>query len=157
MHLETRAVRRFAKEQGEGRAFSAHALLDLTPREFGGSVFRVLLENAERLGKTRVKAELARQFKEMFAEKEITVENVDGDDVPAKPKLDLDTIASERLRQGMREGELKEVKLIDAKAVDREWDAPEAVKVRRREMSLKVQVPVGQTILRSSACELTGS
>jgi hypothetical protein len=55
-------------------------------------------------------------------------------------------VASDTLRQSIRQGSLKEVTLIDASALDRGFDAPAPVKVRRREMSLKVDVPVGQTI-----------
>lgn len=146
MHLHTREVRRFAKQAGEGRAVSAHVLIDLQPRVFGGSIFRVLLENAERLGKTRVRSELQREFKQVFADKEITVENVDGDDVSATPKIDMSAVAGDRLRQGVANGTLKEVRLIDARAIDRDFDAPEPVQVRRREMTLKVEVPLGQRV-----------
>lgn len=146
MHLQTRIVRRFAKEDGEGRAVSAHALMDLAPRQYGGHIFRVLLEGADRLGKTRVRSHLQAQFKAIFKDKEITVETADGEDAPAKPKLDLDAVAGDRLRAGMRDGTLKEVRLIDAAAKDRGFDAPPPIQVRRREMALKVDVPAGKTI-----------
>ncbi|WP_267397140.1 MULTISPECIES: hypothetical protein [unclassified Sphingomonas] len=146
MHLHTREVRRFAKQAGEGRAISAHVLVDLEPRVYGGAIFRVLLENADRLGKTRVRAELQREMREVFRDKEITVENIDGDDVAAAPKIDMSAVAGDRLRQGITQGTLKELKLIDAKAIERGFDAPEPVKVQRREMSLKVQIPPGQRL-----------
>lgn len=146
MHLTTREIRRFAKLEGEGRAVSAHAVMELTPRHQNGHIFRVLLEAADRLGKTRVRSHLQAQFKAIFNEKEIEVETVDGDFVPAKPKLDLDVVASDRLRAGIREGTLKEVRLIDTKARERGFDPPGPVEVRRREMALKVVVPVGQKL-----------
>lgn len=74
------------------------------------------------------------------------VENADGDEVKARPKIDLDAIASDRLRQGMADAELKEVKLIDTRAIEQDFDAPEPVEIRRREMSLKVHVPLGQHV-----------
>lgn len=89
MHLNTRQVRHFLKLEGEGRAVSAHALIDLTPRHANGRIFRVLLENADRLGKTRVKAHLQAQFRAIFPDKEIMIETVDGEDAPARPKIDL--------------------------------------------------------------------
>lgn len=146
MHLQTGAVRTFEKLEGEGRAVSAHAVIDLTPRHEQGRIFRVLLENADRLGKTRVRTELQAHFKQVFKDKEITVENADGDEVKARPKIDLDAIASDRLRQGMADAELKEVKLIDTRAIEQDFDAPEPVEIRRREMSLKVHVPLGQHV-----------
>jgi len=145
MHLETRAVRLFEKLDGEGRAFSAHAVMDLRPRV--GNTFRVLLENAERLGKTRVQQMLHREIKQVFKDKEITVADADGEDVPAKAAVSLSTVASERLRAGVQAGTLSEVRLIDAIVDDQGFDAPAGVEVRRREMSLKVDVPVGQQIV----------
>ncbi len=146
MHLQTRVVRRFDKLEGEGRAVSAHAVIDLAPRHPQGRIFRVLLENADHLGKTRVRTELQAQFRQVFQDKEITVENADGDEVRARPKIDLDAIVSDRLRQGIADATLKEVTLIDTRVVDQGFDAPDPVKIRRREMSLKVDVPVGQRV-----------
>ena len=146
MHLETREVRFFDKLEGEGRAVSAHAVMDLEPRFVGDQVFRVLLENADRLGKTRVKQMLARQFAQVFKDKELTVENRDGAEVRARPTVDLSAVASDRLKQGLKNGRLKEVKLIDSTLHEDGFDAPEAVEIRRREMSLKVDVPAGKTI-----------
>lgn len=146
MHLGTRAVRRFEKLDGEGRAVSAHALIDLSPRHPQGHIFRVLLEGADRLGKTRVRSHLQAQFKAIFKDKEITVETVDGVEAAASPKIDLDAVASDRLRAGISAGTLKEVRLIDAGVRDRGYDAPPPVEVRRREMSLKVNVTPGQRI-----------
>lgn len=146
IHLDTRQVRHFLKLEGEGRAVSAHALIDLTARHANGRIYRVLLESADRLGKTRVKAHLQAQFRAIFADKEITVETVDGVEAPARPKIDLDVVASERLRAGVVRSVLQEVKLIDARADQRGFDPPEAVEVRRREMALKVSVPPGARV-----------
>ncbi len=146
MHLRTGAVRRFEKLAGEGRAISAHALIDLTPRHENGRIFRVLLEHAERLGKIRVRTELHKNFKRVFEDKEITVEDANGEEVKARPKIDLDAVASDRLRQGIAQGTLKEVKLIDTSALAADFDAPDPVKIRRREMTLKVDVPLGQQV-----------
>jgi hypothetical protein len=146
MHLQTKRVRWFEKLEGEGRAISAHALLDLTPRHENGRIFRVLLEHAERLGKTRVRAEIHNHIKQMFKDKEITVETADGDDVIARPSVQLHAIANERLRAGIAEGTLQEVKLIDTHIPEGGFDAPEPVVIKRREMALKVEVPIGQRV-----------
>jgi len=146
MHLQTKRVRRFEKEDGEGRAISAHVLMDLTPRHENGYIFRVLLEHAERLGKTRVRSEIQSHVKQVFMDKEITVETADGDDVVARPNIQLHAIANERLRAGLMEGTLKEVRLIDTHVPEGGFDAPEPVEIKRREMALKVQVPVGQRV-----------
>lgn len=146
MHLRTKRVRRFEKEEGEGRAISAHVLMDLTPRHENGRIFRVLLEHAERLGKTRVRVEIQNHVKQVFKDKEITVETVDGDDVVARPSVQLHAIANERLRAGMADGTLQEVRLIDTHVPEGGFDAPDPVEIKRREMALKVQVPMGQRV-----------
>jgi hypothetical protein len=89
---------------------------------------------------------LAREFAQIFKDKELTVENVDGNDVKARPTIDMDAVASERLKKGMKDGKLREVTLIDSTFHEEGFDAPDAVKIKRREMSLKVDVPVGKTI-----------
>ena len=146
MHLQTMEARFFDKLEGEGRAVSAHAIMDLEPRFVGDRVFRVLLENADRLGKTRVRQMMAREFSQIFKDKELTVQNVNGDDVKARPTIDMDAVASERLKKGMKDGRLKEVTLIDSTLHEEGFDAPDAVKIKRREMALKVDVPIGKTI-----------
>jgi hypothetical protein len=98
------------------------------------------------LGKIRIRTELQNNFRKVFEDKEITVEDVNGEEVKARPKIDLDAIASDRLRQGIAEGTLKEVKLIDTSAIAADFDAPDPVKIRRREMALKVEVPFGQQV-----------
>lgn len=130
MHLHTKRVRWFEKLEGEGRAISAHALLDLNPRIEGGRIFRVLLEHAERLGKTRVRGEIQSHIKQVFKDKEITVETVDGEDVVARPNVELYAIANERLRAGISEGTLQEVKLIDTHVPEGGFDAPEPVVIK---------------------------
>lgn len=146
MHLRTKRVRRFEKEEGEGRAISAHVLIDLVPKHENGRIFRVLLEHAERLGKTRIRAEIQNHVKQVFKDKEITVETADGDDVVARPSVQLHAIANERLRAGMADGTLQEVRLIDTHVPEGGFDAPEPVEIKRREMALKVQVPIGQRV-----------
>jgi hypothetical protein len=118
----------------------------LTPRHENGRIFRVLLEHAERLGKTRVRAELHSHIRQVFKDKEITVETVDGDEVVARPSIVLHAIANERLRAGIAEGTLQEVKLIDTHVPEGGFDAPDPVVIKRREMSLKVEVPLGQQV-----------
>lgn len=148
MHLDTRTVRFFNLEEGEGRVVSAHAIIDLTPRHgSGGRVFRVLLESVNGLGKTRVRAELARELAQVFKDKEIKVTNLNGDQVPARPTIDMTTVASERLKNSVREGAtIKEITLVDARGAERGFDQPDPVKRIRREMQLKVEVPLGQTV-----------
>ncbi|WP_137710122.1 hypothetical protein [Sphingobium sp. RSMS] len=146
IHLPTRRVRRFDKEEGEARGYSAHAILCLTPTEYGGRRFRVLLESAERLGKSRVSQMLDYQFRAIFQSKEIVLENDKGDEVAAKPKVRLDTVTNDRLRDSVSGGVIKSLKLIDPILEQSGFDPPEGVRIRRREMFLKVDVPPGQQV-----------
>lgn len=138
-HMPSRKVRTFERQDGEGRAVSAHMLMDLTPKASGR--YRALLETSIGLGRSRITPHLQRQFKAVFAEGEIQVENADGDLVKAVPKLDMFAVFSDKLKSGMRDAEIAEVVLIQSKIARESFDPPDIATVKRREMRLKINKP----------------
>ncbi|WP_157216072.1 hypothetical protein [Flavisphingomonas formosensis] len=146
IHLPTRRVRRLEKLRDEARGYSAHVIMDLSPMGQNDHTYAVLLESAERLGKTRVRQMLDFQFRSIFHDARFVIPDAAGNPVMAKPRITLDTVASEKLRAAARgEAELKQLRLIDV-SPPKGFDPPAGAKVRRREMFLTVDVPAAMAL-----------
>jgi hypothetical protein len=141
-HMTTRELRHFIKKDGEGRAVSAHMLLKLTPATTGGKVYQALLENAVGLGRSRVGPHLQRQVKQLFKDHEVTVEDADGAQQIARPAVRMNAVYNDKLKSTINDAELSEVKLVQTDVSEGAFDPPDIAKVQRREMRLKLDVPM---------------
>lgn len=137
-HMKTRKLRTFDKEQDEGRAVSAHLLLELAPID-DSNRFRALLEVSLGLGQSRVKPHLQRIIRRIFQERDFRVEDADGNLVPATPTFGMHAVRSDKLRQDIENAEISELVLIQASVPKGDFDPPEVIDVSRREMRLKVE------------------
>lgn len=142
-HMQSRKVRVFQREEGEGRAVSAHMLVNLTAKQSGR--YSALLETSIGLGRSRITPHLQRQFKAIFADSDIKVENADGDLVKAVPKIELFAVFSDKLKSGIRDAEIAEMVLIHAAVAKEAFDPPDIATVKRREMRLKINKPPHMT------------
>jgi hypothetical protein len=136
-NMETRAVRRFDKRRGEGRALSAHMVMALQNAD-GTNRYKALVEVAAGLGQSRIKPHLQRVLRRIFEEREYKVEDADGKWVPARPQFEMEAVHKDKLREDIGAAEISELVLIQAGVPQGEFDAPGVVKVTRREMRLKV-------------------
>jgi len=144
IHLKKRTLRHFQKEEEEGRAVSAHLLLCLEPATPRGRIYRALLEKVVGLGQSRVKPELQRQLRQVFRDKEIPVTDIDGNERKAIPRVELQPVASERLKAELQDGtKIGTVRLVNSRIEDGGFDPPAFAEIKRREMALKVDVPLG--------------
>ena len=130
-HMQTRKIRTFDKEEGEGRAVSAHMLLALNPID-NSNRFRALLEGSIGLGQSRVKPHLQRIIRRIFSEKGYMVEDADGNEVVAQPSFGMFAVRSDRLKQEIEAAEIAELVLIQASVPQGEFDPPDVIDVRRR-------------------------
>ena len=136
-HMRTRKVRAFAKEEGEGRAVSAHMLLALKPVQ-DTNRFNALLEVSLGLGQSRVKPHLQRTIRRIFNEKGYEVEDADGHWVKAQPTFGMEAVRSDRLKQEIEAAEISELVLVQDAVPKGDFDPPEVIDVSRREMRLRV-------------------
>lgn len=103
-------VRSAVKEDDEGVAVSAHAIIYTKPIKFGGLEFEMRLEDAPAIGKTKI-TRIMNQFLKHYLTREF-LDPSDGEIKKCHPVFMMDHFSKQTLRQDLEDGELKYIELV---------------------------------------------
>ncbi|RAU39283.1 hypothetical protein [Pseudomonas sp. RIT411] len=126
-------VRSALKEEDEGVAVSAHAVIYTKPIKDGGLEFEMRLEDSPGIGKTKI-TRIMNQFLKHY----LTRDYVDPSDNAIKkchPTFVMDHYSKQSLRQDLEEGELKYIELVKNETIH---DLDEQPCLKRVEQVIKI-------------------
>lgn len=134
-HSETAKLRTVQKEEKEGNAVTAHALVSLKDSRRGR--YKMVVEDIRGLGRTRLRDILAKEFKEISKQYNLAYTNNAGESVETYIIPDLQGHKSEKIGESLKRSTITGVYLIDS--VGREQlDEVDGADITRREIKVVV-------------------
>lgn len=142
------SLRSLLKGANEANATTAHLVIALRPAQVNGRRHAGILEVATNVGRTRVRAGFNRTLKAAARLGELVAEDKrTGKRVPLKPTTTMELVASDKIKQQARGGQIKSIILYDRNVDNEGLDPPIGVIPKRRQMTLKVDLPRGEQIV----------
>lgn len=134
-HSETAELREIEKQEKEGKAVTAHAILSITPHK--PNRHRVVVEDIRGLGKTRLRDILGSELRQISDDFGLEYINNTGEPVSTYIVPDLEGYANDKLKTSLNRSTVSGVWLIDTTA-KAEFDEVPSARLARREIKFEV-------------------
>lgn len=145
-NFETGKVRIFETEEGEVGGLSAHALIRLSPSQPKGHLYPMMLEDVTGFGRSIVQGFLRKEFRAICDELDYHFQREGKQKVKTRPMVELNSHASEQLKDSLEDGRLLNIELVDYVEAKLGFDEAKFIKTARRQFSFSVSqaLPAGE-------------
>ena len=135
--LDTGDLRVEPKLQGEGVAISAHMVISTKKRARGEAIYLCLLEDVPGVGRTKLRSFLTSVFRKSS---NFTFDTEDGGERKCRPSVEMDGHMSQTFQEDLASGSaIKGFELIQYERGAEEWDEPDYLKERKRQVTIDVK------------------
>lgn len=135
-NLETGKLRTEAKLKGEGISVSTHLVVSLVNSTKSDRHYLAVLEDVPGIGKTKLEPFLTSEFKEVS---DFSFEDEANRERDCRPIIEFQGHLSQKLKDDIKDGALREIELIKYRTDDEEFDEDGCLEEKSRKVLIKVQ------------------
>ncbi|RWL42253.1 MAG: hypothetical protein EOR60_26110 [Mesorhizobium sp.] len=137
-NLATGQVRVIKPEKDEAGGLSVHAILQITPTQAGGHIYRFLYEDVTGFGRSLIERFLRSQFRQICDDLDTHFLREGGAKIKTRPLVDIAGHASDRLKNSIKHGRLLHIELFTA--IEKDWGFDEGKYIKNARQDINISI-----------------